>query len=180
MKTTIPDHSWWHRREELERYTKTLDPAACCALKKSRIWNIGALKTFATTIGRTVYIPANWTFDQAESCMPHEVLGHVKQFRWAGFFIHPTVGIPLGLILYLLCFFPIYGAWVRYRAELHAEVQAWKFKLKYKLITRIQIKARAVRFAGMVGGKQYVYALPKFWVLWGFIRKVKKVADASS
>jgi hypothetical protein len=173
----IPTHSWWHRREELECYAKTLDPAARLARKKSRVWNIGSLKTFATTIGRIVYIPDDWSYDEAKRSLPHEVLGHVKQYRWAGFFIHPTIGIPLGLFLYAVVFFPIFFAWVRYRMELHADVQAWTFKLKHKLVTPVQVKARAVRHAERVSGKQYVYSMPKFWVRWGFVRKAQQVTS---
>ncbi len=178
VKTATPENSWWHRRDELEAYAKSLDPVARVSRKTSFVWGIGALRTFATTIGRTVYFPDNWTFEQAKSCMPHEVLGHVAQFRWAGFFIHPTVGIPLGLFLYALMPLPIFGAWVRYRAELHAETKAWEYKLPRGLINGLQLKARAVRFAKMVGGKQYVYSMPHCWVLRGFTRRAEKVINA--
>jgi len=175
---TIPRDSWVHRRGEIEQYAKSLDPVARVSRKTSFAWRIGFLRRAATTIGRTIYIPDDWTFRQAKGVMPHEVLGHVQQFRWAGFFIHPTVGIPLGLLLYALFPIPIFGAYIRYRAELHAETKAWEYKLPRGLINGLQIKARAVRFAGMVGGKHYLYSMPKCWVLKGFIRRAEKVINA--
>lgn len=177
MSADVSMSSWWRRREELEACAKFLDPAARCARKTSFIWKIGALKTFATTVGRTVYFPDYWTFEQAKRTLPHEILGHLRQFRWAGFFIHPTVGIPLGLILYLLFPFPIFFAWIRYRAELYADTKAWQYKLEHKLVGGIQVKASAVRKAELVGGKAYVYSLPKRWVHWGYARRAQKVIN---
>lgn len=180
MTVAIPADSWWHRRVELEAYARTLDKTTKLALKQGGVWGLSsALTTFATTVGRTVYIPPNWTFSSVQRVLPHEVLGHVQQFRWAGFGIHPTVGIPLGLLLYFLIPFPVLFAWVRYRAELHAETKAWHYHLQLRndKPTRAWVKLRAEVFPKKISGKEYVYAVPRCWALWGFRRRAGKVLD---
>lgn len=175
---SIPDNSWWHMGGELEQFAQSFDPAARLATKDSRIWGVSdSMQTFATTIGRTVYIPVDWTADQVQRVIPHEVLGHIKQFRWAGFFIHPTIGIPLGLFLYAIIPFPILIAWVRYRMELHAETKSWEYHLKLPINgwTPDYVRAKAQRFGKNVGGKAYFYSVPKRWAVWGFNRRAEKV-----
>lgn len=173
--TAIPINSWWHRHEELEKIAKAFDPAAKLRLKKSRLWNVGALKTFATTFGRTVYIPADWSFNSVKDIIPHEVAGHVKQARYFGLGIHPTLGLPLMALFYLLLPFPIYFAWFRYRLELHADTQAWRVGLAAGTMTIKQVKDRAERFARTVSGSAYIFAWPRPLVIWGFKRRAKKV-----
>jgi hypothetical protein len=172
---SIPEHSWWHHKDALERFARSFDPTARLALKESKVWDVStAAKNYATTIGRTVYIPAHWTFYIAKQVIPHEVLGHVKQFRWAGFFIHPTVGIPLGLFLYFVIPFPVLLAWVRYRMELHADAKSWEYHLEHGWSPE-KVRRRAEQFAEKVAGKPYVYSIPKRWARWGFRRKAEKV-----
>lgn len=174
----FPKDSWFHQHGELEQFARSFDPTARLALKESRVWEVSAaLDKYATTIGRTVYIRANWTADQVQRVIPHEVLGHVKQFRVAGFGIHPTIGIPLGLLLYALFPIPIFGAWVRYRAELHAASKSWEYHLKSKFNdwTPEYIRKRAIWTADKVSGKPYAYAVPRFWARWGYKRKAEQI-----
>jgi hypothetical protein len=173
----IPSHSWWHQRAELEASAKTLDSSARLALKKSRLWGVtSALEHFATTIGRTVYIPADWSADQVRSVLPHEVLGHVKQFRYAGLGIHPTAGIPaMGLIYLWGLIFPLWIAWGRYRCELHADAASWAYHLRKRLWSPQDVLTRAESFAMTVSGRAYAWAWPRRWALWGFLRRARKV-----
>jgi hypothetical protein len=177
----ISANSWWHHREELEQFAQSMDKSTRLALKQGGFWKISkALTTFATTIGRTVYIPADWTFDRVQRVLPHEVLGHVKQFRYCGLGIHPTLGIFPGMFfIYVLLFFPIWLAWGRYRMELHAETQAWKYRLEHddRPGALVWIKLRSEAFPKKVGGKEYFYSVPKCWAVWGFKRRAKKVID---
>ena len=165
-------------RGELEQFAKSFDKSAQLRLKKSVIWNVGALRTFATTIGRTMYIPADWTAETVQRVIPHEVLGHVKQFRWFGLGIHPTLGIFPGMALfYGLLFFPIFLAWFRYRFELHADTKSWEYHLKLPINGWgvATVRARAEHFAKKVGGKEYLFSVPKQWAVWGFKRRAEKV-----
>jgi len=148
--------------------------------KTSGLWKVSkALQTFATTIGRTVYIPEDWTYSQVKQALPHEVLGHVKQFRYCGLGIHPTLGIFPGMFfLYVWgIFFPIFLAWGRYRLELHAETKAWKYYLvrENSPATKAWVERRSKSSSERVGGKEYFYSVPKFWAMWGFKRRARKV-----
>lgn len=180
----IPYDSWWHRREELEQHARTFDKAVKLKLKTGGIWNISkALKTYATTIGRTVYIPVDWTHDYVMRILPHEVLGHVKQFRWSSFGIHPVLGIfPVMFVLYCLLPLPIWLAWCRYRLELHAESISWKYHLEQSNSTamRAWVKLRSETFPKKVSGKEYFFSVPRCWALWGFKRRAEKVLKNAS
>jgi hypothetical protein len=174
----IPPHSWLHQRAALEAFATALDPTARLAVKQSRLWGItSALKRFATTIGRTVYIPEGWTVDQARGVLPHEVLGHVRQFRWAGLGAHPTAGIFPGMFLVYVwgLVFPVLLAWGRYRCELHADAASWAYHLRKRLWTPNDVLARAERFAETVSSSAYAWAWPRRWAVWGFLRRARKV-----
>lgn len=173
----LPANSWWHRREELEAFAKAFDKSTRLRLKRSWIWNVGALKIFATTVGRTVYIPDDWSFESVMRVIPHEVSGHVKQFRYCGLGIHPSLGIFPGMFfLYLWgVIFPVFLAWGRYRCELHAESKAWKYHLTRGNMVEKEVQIRAVGFGRTVSGPAYGYSFPRFWVVWGFKRRADKV-----
>lgn len=173
----IPPDSWWHQREKLEAFAKTFDRDAKLSLKKSFVWKIGALKTFATTVGATVYIPADWTSEQARWVIPHECLGHMKQFRWCGLGIHPNLGIFPGMfLLYIFpAGLPIGLAWLRYRLEMHADSKSWEYMLKEGWRTPAEVRERAVDFAKTVASWNYVKAWPEKWAIWGFKRRAEKV-----
>jgi hypothetical protein len=155
---------------------KMFDASAKLRPKRSSLWNIGFLKRAATTLGSTVYIPDDWTPMKVAVVIPHEVAGHVKQFRYAGLGIHPNLGIFPGMfIVYLFLIFPVFLSWGRYRMELHADSKSWYHHLRGEYRTPEGIRSRAKRFANFVSGPQYLYSLPRFWVRWGFERRAEKV-----
>jgi hypothetical protein len=167
--------SWALEKTYLEAFAKTFDPSARLAVKRSKLW-VGGLKTNATTLGRTVYIARHWTSDQVRRVIPHEVLGHVKQFRYCGLGIHPTLGFPGMALIYVwgVIFF-IFLAWGRYRCELHADTVSWRYHLKQRTWGPVQVRHRARQFAKTVSSWSYLKAWPKFWVIWGFKRRAEKV-----
>ena len=168
--------TWVGDRKALESFAREFDPAARLAVKRSKLW-IGALKDNATTIGRTVYIPEDWSIGSVVDVIPHEVAGHVRQFRWCGLGIHPTAGIFPGMALIygwgLLV--PILLAWGRYRCELHAESQSWRYHLTKGLWTGHEVRLRARKFARRVASWAYFKAWPESWALWGFKRRAERI-----
>jgi hypothetical protein len=174
----IPENSWLHRRGELEAFARVFDDAARLKPKRSRLWGVsGALKEFATTLGSSIYIPDDWTYQKAKDIIPHESAGHVRQFRWCGLGMHPSVGLFPGMFLIYIWggIFPVYLAWARYRLELHADTQSWRYHLKTLQWTPYEVRRRAEWFAGIVASSAYAWAWPRRWVLWGFKRRAEKV-----
>jgi hypothetical protein len=180
MGDTLPlpnkAQTWLDDREHLESFAKEFDPAVKLAVKKSGFW-IGALKANATTLGRTVYIPADWTIGQVVRVIPHEVRGHVKQFRYCGLGIHPNLGFFPGMLLLYVwgVVFPLFLAWGRYRLELHAESHSWRYHLAQGSIGPQEVRYRAQRFAKVVASWTYVKAWPESWAVWGFKRRAERV-----
>ena len=168
---------WGKTQSTLEEFAKSFDRSARLRPKRSKLWGLtGPLSTFATTIGRTVYIPADWTSYQVLSVIPHEVGGHVKQFRWCGLGIHPNAGILGMIIVYLWgIFFPIGLAYGRYRCELHAEIVSWRYHLKRGIMSTLEVKRRADWFGSLVVGSAYLYAWPRSLGLRGFQKAAQKV-----
>lgn len=169
--------TWLEHRAELEAFAQSLDPAARLAVKRSKIWNVGSLRHFATTIGRTIYIPEAWTAAMVKEVLPHEVLGHVVQFRRASLGIHPSLGIFPGMFLVYIwgVVFPLFLAWGRYRCELHADTQSWRYHLDQGIWGPSQVRERAVQFAKVVASWAYIKPWPRRWVLWGFKRRAEQV-----
>jgi len=183
MDNNIPKHSWWHQREELEAFARTFDETARLRVKKSVLWSATrAIKTFATTIGRVIYIPVDWSASSVRSVIPHEVAGHIRQFRWAGFGIHPNLGIFPGMFLVYVwgTLLPVFLAWGRYRCELHADAQSWKYHLERGLWDSTDVRRRAERFADVVSGFAYIWAWPKAWCLAGFKKRAEQVIQEHS
>jgi hypothetical protein len=130
---------------------------------------------FVQTIGPLIFIPKEFTFYQAKSVCTHEVAGHVFQFWACGLFlpfIGPWLGIVLMLVLYGLLL-PIGFNWFRYRLELHADMQKWKWLLEIGH----EVMPRAERFAKTVASWAYGKSIPERWALWGFRRKAKQLID---
>ena len=173
----LKEETWIDKKEELEAFAKTFDHTARLKEKKSFIWNIGFLKVAATTIGPNIYIPSNWKEHSVRYVIPHEVGGHVKQFKFCGLGIHPWAGVPLMLLLYFLLFFPVFLAWPRYRLELHASAVSWRYHLEQKLWGVSDVKIRAAEFAKTVSSSAYLYAVPLFWAKLGFKRKAERVIE---
>lgn len=167
--------SWTEQHAELEAFARGFDKAARLKVKKSKLW-VGTLKTNATTLGRTVYIAEHWSEGSVRRVIPHEVLGHVKQFRYCGLGIHPSLGFLGMLLLYVWGgLFPIGLAWIRYRLELHADTQSWEYHLGAKILTPTQILSRARYFADRVASSAYIWPVWRSWAQWGFNRRANKV-----
>lgn len=133
---------------------------------------------FVTTIGPLILIPKEYNLSQAKSVCTHEVRGHVFQFWACGLFIPfigPWIGIILMLVFYVLLF-PVLFNWFRYRLELHADVQKWKYLLELGFEDRVM--PRAERFAKTVASWAYGKSIPRAWAVWGFKRKAQKMLDA--
>jgi len=185
MGDTLPlpsakPQTWVDDRDHLESFAKSFDPSARLAVKRSWLW-VGGLKTNATTLGRTVYIPEDWSVGAVVRVIPHEVRGHVKQFRYCGLGIHPTLGIFPGMLLLYVwgLLFPILFAWGRYRLELHAETWSWRYHLQQGAYNAEEVRKRAERFAKIVASWAYVKAWPERWAVWGFKRRAEKVIRQS-
>ena len=118
-----------------------------------------------------------WTIDQARAVIPHEVGGHVRQFRWCGLWIHPWVGLPLMGLFYGLLFFPVMLAYFRYRLELHADIQRWRSLLAEGRASPSDVMQRAQRFAGTVASWAYLKPWPAVLVQRGFVRAAKRVIE---
>lgn len=135
------------------------------------------MREFATTLGSRIYIPETWTYQQVAAVIPHEAAGHVRQFRWCGLGIHPDVGFFPGMFLIYVwgVIFPVFLAWGRYRMELHADTQSWRYGLKKGIATPFDIRRRAEWFGGVVASSAYAWAVPRRWALWGFRRRAEAV-----
>jgi hypothetical protein len=174
--------TWKNRRAELQQYARTFDRSAI--LLPHSHWFFRVLLflafwiprgAFAQTVGPLVGIPDEWDYDKVCRLIPHEVAGHIRQFRWFGLWIHPWVGvIPMGIV-YGLIFFPVGLAYFRYRLELHADIQRWKVVLRSGDWTPETVLARARRFAETVSGKVYLWAWFKPLVMRGFEKAARRV-----
>jgi len=169
--------------EELNRFAKTLDPSAVVLIKDDspfmkflnffvRLFNKTFMTTYATTICNRVYIPRSWLGRDLRRLLVHEVGGHVRQCRACGLGIHPWVGFPIYMLLYMLVFFPIGLAWPRYRFELGSDARAWRWCLDNGE-SPDSVRERAKSFAQTVGSWDYLKPWPKTWVFNGFMKRVE-------
>jgi hypothetical protein len=170
---------------DLDRFAKTLDPSAVVLIKDDSpfmkflaifvtLFNKGFMTLFATTICNRVYIPRSWLGRDLRRLLVHEVGGHVRQCRACGLGIHPWVGFPLYMLLYMLVFFPIGLAWPRYRFELGADAKAWAWSMQNGEAID-DVRARAKSFAQTVGSWDYLKPWPATWVYNGFMARVEEV-----
>ena len=173
---------WVYQRSTLQTYARTFDPAAVLLPHSHWFWRAVLAVAFwipkgkfAQTIGPIVGIPDDWDVADARGAIPHEVGGHVRQFRAFGFWIHPWVGLPLMGLFYGLLFFPVYLAYFRYRLELHADSVKWRTLLKQGWASPSDIMNRAQHFGNTVSSWTYLKPWPAVLVRGGFTRKAKSV-----
>lgn len=170
---------------ELNEFAKTLDSSAKVLIKDDspfmkflnffvRVFNKSFMTRYTTTICNRVYVPRSKIGQDLRELMVHEVGGHVRQCRWCGAGIHPWIGFPIYLILYLLLFFPLGLAPFRYLFERGADAKMWAWALKNGQ-TPDNIRARAKSFAQTVAGWDYFKPWPATWVFNGFMSRVEKV-----
>jgi len=79
----------------------------------------------AVTVGPYVCIPGHWACWAAKTVLPHEICGHVAQYRICGFG-SALAGIPLFGLVYLLLLLPAVFALGRMMLEAHAVWEQWK------------------------------------------------------
>ena len=171
--------------EELNKFARTLDPSAKILVKDDspfmkflnffvRLFNKNFMTVYTTTICNRVYIPRSRLGWDLRRLLVHEVGGHVRQCRACGLGIHPWVGFPLYMVLYLFVFFPLRLAYCRYRFELGADAVAWAWSLRNG-DTADDVRSRAKNFAQMVGSWDYFKPWSQTKVYDGFMVRVEQV-----
>lgn len=171
--TSAADEEVARTLAELEAFAKTIEPRAMVREK-------GEGGPDGITFGNRIYIKRSRLLSGSDlrPIVAHEC-GHVRQYRYCGLGIHPMVGLLGFFLLYGLVFFPIWGAWVRYRFELMADTVSWEWQLANGY-GDAQVWSRCEWFMEQVAGGPYFYPLPKCWVRWGFRRRVEKVIERTS
>jgi hypothetical protein len=175
---------WGYAKHALTTYARTFDRSAVLMPHSHWFWRAVLFVgfwiprgKFAQTIGPLVGIPDDWTIEAVRSVIPHEVGGHVRQFRWFGLWIHPWAGLPLMALVYGLLFFPVFLAYFRYRLELHADSVKWRTRLAEGQSSPSDVMHRAQRFADTVASWTYLKPWPAGLVKRGFVRAAKRVIE---
>lgn len=175
---------WGYQRAAVEAYARGFDRTARLMPHSHWFWRAVLFVAFwiprgrfAQTLGPLVGIPDEWDVEKVKRLIPHEVGGHVRQFRWFGLGIHPWVGLPGMALVYGLLFFPVCLAYFRYRLELHADSVKWRTLLKEGKASPSDIMGRAQRFAKTVSSWTYLKPWPSALVRRGFVRKAKAVIE---
>ena len=106
-----------------------------------------------------------------------------------GLFTLCLLGLPRSLrgwlgvlpfwLFYFILPFPVMLCYPRYRLELAADRRSWRWMLKNGY-TPGDVRLRAAEFGGHVGGKQYGWSWPKFWVMWGFKRAAEREIEKAA
>jgi len=134
------------------------------------------LTRFATTVGNHHYYPKEYTKWQVERILPHEAR-HTRQFRWFGLMIHPLLGLPVAMLVYLFLPLPVFMAWGRFWMELDADRASYRHRLRemgYATGTILQLAARK---SEVVSGPSYFWAVPEAWARHIYIDMAKEVID---
>jgi len=112
------------------------------------------LKSYTTTIGKTIYFPLDWTPENTDSgdyiTLCHE-LTHVKQYTILGCGYAP-LGFVIFLILYLFVPLPLGLAWFRYAFERQAYLES------YKAARRLDLQPKINYYVTLLTGKTYLWA----------------------
>lgn len=140
------------------------------------------LKEFATTVGPVQGYPREWP-RLSERTIVHECR-HTSDIVFLGWFI-PILGwitrkmrawvglVPAGLIYGVLPF-PILLCYGRYKMELRADEESYRWMLKNGFGAE-EVKARAASFAETVGSGAYFWPWPKPLVRRGFKAAAERV-----
>lgn len=179
--------SWLDSRKTIQSRLRMIDKSVILVSKDTLFWKILAnilafirvmetedfLKYYATTIGPIQAYPSDWDAFTVEEIGIHESR-HTLQARWFGLGISPWLGLIPMAVAYLLLPLPAVFAWVRYRLELDAEVQLWKYILAQGM--REESFWRRVEYSALgVSSSHYFFSVPRAYALWGYKRKAKKV-----
>lgn len=191
--------SWVIHRQQYQQIANKIEPAARLSTKESWLWKVIAavlmvvtfggmgyrqfLDQYAITLGPLQAYPAAWT-KLSTRLLVHECT-HTTWCVWLGWLI-PIAGwffgrrvrawcglLPFGL-LYLLVFLPFVVAYGRYRAELHADVVAWRWALANGYDASM-VELMAAERAETVCGGSYGWSWPKPLGRRGYSRAATKV-----
>lgn len=148
-------------------------------------------QTYATTFGPIqAYPPA---YDSLSMALLVHECQHTKQAVFLGYFV-PILGwIPGGIgrrirayagllwmaLFYLVLLFPVWGCYGRYWMERNADEASYIWMLKNGY-SSAEVRSRAREFAEKVGGGQYVFAWPIWWVRSGFSKAAERVISMRS
>jgi hypothetical protein len=127
---------------------------------------------YATTIGNRIYVPRSLLPTDLRRLLVHEI-EHVQQCRALGFWLHPWLGFPIYMLLYLILPFPIGLAFWRYWYEREAEARAWRWGLDCGE-SPDSVRDRCDLFSRKVGSWDYFRPWPRAWVVRGFRRRAEE------
>lgn len=126
---------------------------------------------FAFCLGNHHFYPSKWSEEQIAIAEPHE-LRHTIQQYYLGFKIHPLVGFPLFLLLYMLVFLPVGLAFFRMLFEYQADRDEASYLIENKYISNFQdLEDWAVSSAKTVSGPFYLFSCP-MCITWYFYRRI--------
>jgi len=167
--------SWLSDKERLQAEARKIDKSVKLVSKDGKFWKIiawflfivsfGAFKRenfltrFATTIGNIQAYPATWSVATVERVIVHESR-HSRQARFCGFGIHPLVGLPIMMLIYVLFPFPVLFAFPRALLEMDADRASWRALLASGTPSSVII-ARAQNFAETISSSEYMWSIPK-------------------
>lgn len=179
--------AWLDSRQTIQNRLRMIDKSVILVSKDHWFWKAIAvflssfhlmaqedfLEQYATTIGPIQAYPKDWDAFTVEEVGIHESR-HTRQCRWFGLGLSPWLGLPFMMVVYLLLPFPIGLAWFRYRLELDAEVQRWKYLLAKNM--RLETFWTRVNYTALgVSSSHYGWSVPKAWALWGYKRRAGKL-----
>lgn len=117
---------------------------------------------FTTTIGKTVFFPAGWKFEEAtvSNCITLRHEGrHVQQFlKWG--LGNEYLGIFIVGLFYLFVPLPVCFAWFRYKFEREA------YKISYYATLELGYEPNIEHYVDLLTGPQYLWT-------WIFKKKVR-------
>ena len=169
---------------ELNTFAKRINPKVEILVKEesalmrflnifARIFNKDFLSNTIVAFATRIYVPRASLDCDLRNKIVHEVKGHVPQYRkcglgsiWLGFLVF--------VFLYGLAFFPIFLAYFRYRFELGAHTEEWRWDLENGR-SPSEVRKSAALSAQSVASNVYFWTLPGAWVFYGYEKRLNKV-----
>lgn len=195
--------SWVLQKDELEALAHQIEPTV--KLRTRDHWVIKTLswllwvvsfgkfdrhrftRDFATTIGNYHFYPEQDTAHTVANTLLHEAR-HTRQFRIAGLFIHPLLGVPGMFVLYCLFPLPILFAFGRLFLEIDADITRWRMLMQMGYYPR-DIRAEqsyqmllwaAKQRALSVAGWGYLKTVPESWAVHFYQKAAVKLWNATN
>lgn len=144
-------------------------PAFKVVLKVGGFWRaigrvIPAAKHFTTTLGNTIYVPAEWASYSEEEhyvILRHERV-HMRQQKKLGLGWMP-LGLTIFMLLYALLPLPIGLAWFRYRFERTAYVES--LRVHNELHGQADVVNQLLVYADFLSGPGYGWSWPRHKII---------------